>query len=41
MANFSSRQDREDMQQLLRAYRNLKNGRNTSFIEEEDFERLN
>ena len=40
MANFSSRQDREDMQQLLRAYQNLKNGKNTSFIEEEDFERL-
>jgi tetratricopeptide (TPR) repeat protein len=40
MANFSSRQDRDDMQQLLRAYQNLKNGRNSTFIEEEDFERL-
>ncbi|MEO7312356.1 MAG: tetratricopeptide repeat protein [Chitinophagaceae bacterium] len=40
MSNFSSRQDREEMHELLRAYNNLKMGRNPSFIQEEDFERI-
>lgn len=40
MSNFSSRQDRDDMHEILRAYNNLKMGRNHTFIREEDFERL-
>src|ERR1700712_1297811 len=40
MANHSSRQDKEDMQELLHAYHNLKMGRNHAFMEEEDFERI-
>ncbi len=40
MANFSNRREREEMQELLRIYQNLKSGRSSHFIEEEDFERL-
>lgn len=40
MANHSSRQDKEDMQELLHAYHNLKMGRSHAFMEEEDFERI-
>lgn len=40
MANYSSRREREEMQELLRAYQNLKSGRAASFLEEEDFERI-
>lgn len=40
MANFSSRREREEMQELLKAYNNLKLGRAASFLEEEDFERI-
>jgi tetratricopeptide (TPR) repeat protein len=40
MGNFSSRREREEMQELLRVYQNLKAGRSASFIEEEDFERI-
>ncbi len=40
MSNFSSRREREEMQELLRVYQNLKAGRPVSFIEEEDFERI-
>jgi tetratricopeptide (TPR) repeat protein len=40
MGNYSNRREREEMQELLRVYQNLKAGRSTSFIEEEDFERI-
>ncbi|MCU0333976.1 MAG: tetratricopeptide repeat protein [Chitinophagaceae bacterium] len=40
MANFSNRREREEMQELLKAYQNLKKGRQAAFIEEEDFERI-
>lgn len=40
MSNFSSRREREEMQELLRMYHNLKTGRQVTFIEEEDFERI-
>jgi tetratricopeptide (TPR) repeat protein len=40
MANFSSRQEHDDIKELLRAYNNLKAGRHSIFIEEENFERL-
>lgn len=40
MANFSNRREREEMQELLRIYSNLKSGRSSQFIEEEDFERI-
>jgi tetratricopeptide (TPR) repeat protein len=40
MGNYSSRREREEMQELLKAYQNLKAGRAASFLEEEDFERI-
>lgn len=40
MSNFSSRRDREEMQELLKVYNSLKAGRPVSFMEEEDFERV-
>lgn len=40
MANYSNRREREEMQELLRVYQNLKLGRSSNFIEEEDFERI-
>ena len=40
MANYSNRREREEMQELLKAYQNLKSGRAASFLEEEDFERI-
>ena len=40
MSNFSSRHEREEMHELLRAYNNLRMGRSHSFIEEESFERI-
>lgn len=40
MSNFSSRREREEMQELLKVYHNLKAGRQLTFIEEEDFERI-
>jgi tetratricopeptide (TPR) repeat protein len=40
MANYSNRREREEMQELLRMYQNLKAGRSSQFIEEEDFERI-
>ena len=40
MSNFSSRDDREEMQALLRAYHGVRSGRNHAFIEEEDFEKI-
>jgi tetratricopeptide (TPR) repeat protein len=40
MSNFSSRREREEMQELLKVYNNLKAGRQITFIEEEDFERI-
>ncbi len=40
MANYSNRREREEMQELLRMYQNLKSGRSSHFIEEEDFERI-
>lgn len=40
MGNFSSRREREEMQELLKAYENLKAGRSAPFLEEEDFERI-
>ena len=40
MSNFSNRREREEMQELLKIYQNLKAGRHLSFIEEEDFERI-
>lgn len=40
MANHSSRQDREQIQELLRKYNNLKMGRSHSFMEEDDFEMI-
>ena len=33
-------EDREQMQELLRQYENLKNGRKNSFIEEDAFEKI-
>jgi hypothetical protein len=39
MGNYSNRREREEMQELLRIYQNLKAGRSSNFIEEEDFER--
>ncbi len=40
MANYSNRREREEMQELLQVYQNLKSGRSSNFIEEEDFERI-
>lgn len=40
MSNFSSRREREEMQELLKVYQNLKAGRQVTFIDEEDFERI-
>ncbi len=40
MSNFSNRREREEMQELLKVYQNLKAGRHMTFIEEEDFERI-
>ena len=40
MANHSSKREREEMQQLLQMYQNLKAGRSASFLQEEDFERI-
>lgn len=40
MSDHSSRREREEMQELLRVYQNLKAGRHLTFIEEEDFERI-
>jgi tetratricopeptide (TPR) repeat protein len=40
MNNFSNRRDREEMQELLKAYNSLKAGRPMSFVEEEDFEKI-
>lgn len=40
MGNYSNRREREELQELLRVYQNLRAGRSTSFIEEEDFERI-
>ncbi len=37
MSNFSNRREREEMQELLKVYQNLKNGRAVSFLDEEDF----
>jgi tetratricopeptide (TPR) repeat protein len=40
MSNFSNRREREEMQELLKVYQNLKNGRAVSFLDEEDFEKI-
>jgi len=40
MGNYSNRREREEMQELLRIYQNLKAGRSSNFMEEEDFERI-
>lgn len=40
MSSFFNRREREEMQELLKMYQNLKAGRSASFIEEEDFERI-
>lgn len=40
MSNSSRRQEREEMQELLSAYNNMKLGRSHAFIEEDDFERI-
>jgi tetratricopeptide (TPR) repeat protein len=40
MANFSSRKEREEMEELLRIYQNLKIGRSSTFLEEDDFDRI-
>ncbi len=40
MGNYSNRREREEMQELLKVYQNLKSGRSSHFIEEEDFERI-
>lgn len=40
MSEHPYREDREALQELLRQYDNLKNGRSHSFLEEEDFERI-
>jgi len=40
MSSFQNRREREEMQELLRIYQNLKAGRSATFIEEEDFERI-
>lgn len=40
MSNFNSREEREEIEELMRMYDNLKLGRNASFINEEDFERI-
>ncbi|MCU0374991.1 MAG: tetratricopeptide repeat protein [Chitinophagaceae bacterium] len=40
MAYHSNKREREEMQELLRMYQNLKAGRSASFLQEEDFERI-
>jgi tetratricopeptide (TPR) repeat protein len=40
MKQNPSRNDKEEIKELLRLYENLKNGRSHSFIEEESFEKL-
>ncbi|MBO9659056.1 MAG: tetratricopeptide repeat protein [Chitinophagaceae bacterium] len=40
MKENSFQEDREQMRELLRRYENLRNGRSSSFIEEESFEKL-
>ncbi|TAD84351.1 MAG: hypothetical protein EAY75_13260 [Bacteroidetes bacterium] len=40
MSNFSNRREREEMQQLLKMYQGLRNGRHQGFLEEEEFERI-
>jgi hypothetical protein len=40
MKENSHQEDREQMQELLRQYENLKNGRKNSFIEEDAFEKI-
>jgi tetratricopeptide (TPR) repeat protein len=40
MKENSYQEDREQMRELLRRYENLRNGRSSSFIEEESFEKL-
>lgn len=40
MSGHSNRREREELQELLKAYHALKNGRHIIFLEEEDFERI-
>ena len=40
MSNYPSRQDREELKELLNQYENLKSGRSHSYLEEEAFEKI-
>ena len=40
MSENPSRQDREEIRELLRQYQNLKTGRNHSFLDEDSFEKI-
>lgn len=40
MQDHLSRNDRDELNELLRQYENLKNGRNHTFLDEEAFERV-
>jgi len=40
MKQNPSRNDKEEIRELLRLFENLKNGRSQSFLEEESFEKL-
>jgi hypothetical protein len=40
MSNYPSRQDREELKELLNQYENLKSGHSHSYLEEEAFEKI-
>ena len=40
MSNFSSRKEREEMQELLKVYHSIKMGRGATFLREDDFEKI-
>jgi len=40
MENFSNRKDKEEMEELLRVYQNLKTGITSVFLEEDDFDKI-
>ena len=40
MSKYPSRQDRDEIRELLQQFENLKTGKSNSFIEEDSFERI-
>jgi len=40
MSSNQSRQNREEIRELIRQYQNLKAGRGNSFLDEESFEKI-